>query len=134
MSRRRGPVLFVFTFFACLYLLTPAGDFYSSDGEVMYQAAGALADRGSLALDANPALPQIVQAADGVRVSKYEPGMPLLAVPFYQLGSWLADLWDADRPEFTRLLVALMSDARDHGQSQCQVLGGKAGRQPAARP
>lgn len=108
MNMLRRPGVAVFTLFACLYLLTSAGEFYSSDGEVMYQTAGALADRRTIALDANPDLPQIVRAASGNPVSKYEPGAPLLAVPFYQLGSWLASVWGADRPTLTRLLVALM--------------------------
>jgi hypothetical protein len=99
---------FVFVFFLCLYLLTSAGDFYSSDGEVMYQAAGALADRGSLALAPNPGLPQIVQAVNGEWVSKYDPGLPMLGVLFYQAGSWIAARTGADRATWTHLAVALM--------------------------
>ncbi|MCC7205976.1 MAG: glycosyltransferase family 39 protein, partial [Anaerolineae bacterium] len=100
--------LTIFVLFACLYLLTSTGEFYSSDGEVMYQTAGALADRASLALDANPGLPQIVRDRNGAPVGKYEPGMPLLALPLYQTGSILARLWNADRAALTRLLVAFL--------------------------
>lgn len=100
--------LSLFALFACLYLLTSAGDFYSSDGEVMYQTAGALVDRAALSLPPNPGLPQIVRAANGEYVSKYEPGMSLAMLPFYQLGSLVAAWTGEDRVTWTRLMVSFM--------------------------
>ncbi|MCO5177471.1 MAG: phospholipid carrier-dependent glycosyltransferase [Thermomicrobiales bacterium] len=67
------------TLLAC-YLLTHGGEFYSSDGYVMYETAKALALRHTIVLDPNSDLAwQIVEGQHGLYFSKYGLGQPLLA-------------------------------------------------------
>ena len=62
------------------YLLTHGGEFYSSDGYVMYETAKALALRHTIVLEPNPDLAwQIVEGQHGLYFSKYGLGQPLLA-------------------------------------------------------
>jgi len=99
----------VFAAFVCLCALTLGRGFYSSDGEVMFQSAAALVCQGTLALSPDPSLPQIVAGHDGRYYSKYDPGLPLLAVPFYLLGDWLAAVNQAHRTTVAALAVLLLS-------------------------
>lgn len=98
----------VFLLFACLYILSLGHGFYSSDGEVMFQTAAALAERGTFELPPDPALPQIVPGADGAFYSKYDPGLPLLAVPFYAAGDWLGEVNHAHRYRLAAIGVLLL--------------------------
>jgi hypothetical protein len=101
----------VFLFFACLYVLSQGAGFYSSDGEVMFQTTRVLAERGTVELAPDPGLPQIVPGQGGAYYGKYDPGLPLLGVPFYVTGDWIARVNHAHRyrlaATFTLLLPAL---------------------------
>jgi len=103
MSRRA-----VFLFFACLYLLALGRGFYSSDGEVMFKTSAALAKHGTFELAPDPGLPQIVRGQNGHYTSKYDPGLPLLGVPFYALGDWLAAINQAHRYRVAALFYLLI--------------------------
>lgn len=105
----RLPVRAVFVAFACLCALTLGRGFYSSDGEVMFQTTAALAQRGTLALPSDPALPQIVAGHDGRYYSKYDPGLPLLAVPFFVAGDRLAAINHAHRTTIAAISTLLVS-------------------------
>ncbi|MCL4238055.1 MAG: hypothetical protein KJ047_07370 [Anaerolineae bacterium] len=105
----RPPVGAVFVAFACLCALTLGRGFYSSDGEVMFQTTAALAGQGTLALPPDPDLPQIVAGRDGRYYSKYDPGLPLLAVPFFIAGDRLAALNHAHRTTIAAISVLLIS-------------------------
>jgi len=83
------------TLLAC-YLLTHGGEFYSSDGYVMYETARALALRHTIVLAPNPDLAwQIVEGRDGLYFSKYGLGQPLLATIPILLARWLRELFDS---------------------------------------
>jgi len=105
---RPAPAWGVFLFFACLYALSLGRGFYSSDGEVMFHTAAALASRGALELPPDPALPQIVAGRSGRFYSKYEPGLPLLAVPLYAAGDRLAAINAAHRTQVAATAVLLL--------------------------
>jgi hypothetical protein len=85
-----APAPWLFLLLLATYSLTLSGDFMISDGEVVFQAAVALADGGELALECNPGLPQIVPGVGGQCFSKYGLGMPLLAAGAYKVGRLLA--------------------------------------------
>ncbi|MCZ7538442.1 MAG: glycosyltransferase family 39 protein [Anaerolineae bacterium] len=99
----------VFGAFGCLCALTLGRGFYSSDGEVMFQTTAALAQRGTLALPPDPGLPQIVAGRGGRYYSKYDPGLPLLAVPFFVAGDRLAAVNHAHRTTIAAISVLLVS-------------------------
>lgn len=105
----RLPAWAVFVAFACLCALTLGRGFYSSDGEVMFQTTAALVERGTLALPPDPGLPQIVAGRDGRYYSKYDPGLPLLAVPFFVAGDRLAAINHAHRTTVAAISVLLLS-------------------------
>ncbi len=110
-NRSRARSGAVFLFFACLYILSIGRGFYTSDGEVMFKTAAALVERHSFALEPDPGLPQIVRGHDGRMYSKYDPGLPLLLVPFYVTGDWIGQINHAHRyrlaATFALLLPAL---------------------------
>ncbi|MBN1200269.1 MAG: hypothetical protein JXJ20_00300 [Anaerolineae bacterium] len=87
----------VFLLFVCLYALSLGRGFYSSDGEVMFKTTAALVERSTLALDFDPGLPQIVAGQGGRSFSKYDPGLPLVGVPFYVTGDWIGRVNNAHR-------------------------------------
>ncbi len=94
---RRVPAGVVGLVFACLYLLTMGRGFYTSDGDVMFKTTAALVESRTWTLDPDPGLPQIVRGHDGRFYSKYEPGLPLLGIPFYVVGDWVGRINHADR-------------------------------------
>ena len=98
----------VFLFFACLYALSLGRGFYSSDGDVMFKTTVALAETHTLALDPDPGLPQIVAGNNARFYSKYDPGLPLLAAPFYVLGDWIAHINAAHRYHVAAIFVLLL--------------------------
>ncbi len=104
----RLPVGALFVAFACLCALTMGRGLYSSDGEVMFQTAASLAQRGTLALPPDPGLPQIVAGHDGRFYSKYDPGLPLLAVPFFVAGDRLAAVNHAHRTTIAAISTLLL--------------------------
>jgi hypothetical protein len=106
-SRARSPAL-VFIFFACLYILSIGRGFYSSDGEVMFKTTAALVTRHTFALAPDPGLPQIVLGRDQRYYSKYDPGLPLIAVPFYEIGDRLGQINHAHRYRLSATLVLLV--------------------------
>ncbi len=91
--------------FACLYALSIANGFYSSDGEVMFQTTAALVERHAFALARDPGLPQIVPGQAGAWYSKYDPGLSLLMVPFYVAGDWVAAINAAHRYRVAAIAV-----------------------------
>jgi 4-amino-4-deoxy-L-arabinose transferase-like glycosyltransferase len=105
---RVAPAWSVFAAFVCLCALTLGRGFYSSDGEVMFQTTAALVEQGTLALPPDPGLPQIIEGRDGRFYSKYDPGLPLLAVPFYLAGDRLAAINQAHRTTVAALTVSLL--------------------------
>ncbi len=105
---RPAPAWGVFLFFACLYALSLGRGFYGSDGEVMFQTAAALASRGAPDLPPDPALPQIVAGRNGRFYSKYEPGLPLLAIPFYAAGDRVGAINAAHRTQLAATAVLLL--------------------------
>jgi hypothetical protein len=106
-SSRRA-VWAVWVAFACLYALSLGRGFYSSDGEVMFLTTAALAERGTFAIAPDPALPQIVAGSDGAAYSKYDPGLPLVGVPFFVVGDWLGGVNHAHRYRLAALAVLLV--------------------------
>ena len=94
--------------FACLYALSLGRGFYSSDGDVMFQTTAALAERGTFELAPDPALPQIVAGTGGAAFSKYDPGLPLVGVPFYVLGDWLGAVNHAHRYRLAATAILLV--------------------------
>lgn len=105
---RRAPGGAIFLLLACLYALFLGGSFYTSDGDVMFHTAAALAQRGTLALAPDPALPQIVAGREGRYYARYDPGLPLIAAPFYALGDALAQVNHAHRTALAALAVLLV--------------------------
>src|SRR5690606_33241593 len=77
-------------------------------GDVMFQTTAALATEGTLALPPDPGLPQIVAGQGGRYFSKYDPGLPLLAVPFFMAGDQLAAINHAHRTQVAALAVLLV--------------------------
>lgn len=108
MTRRTAPAWAVFVCCACLYALSWGRGFYASDGEVMFQTTAALVREGTLALPLDPGLPQIVAGQGGRYFSKYDPGLPLLAVPFFVAGDQLAALNHAHRTQVAATMVLLL--------------------------
>jgi hypothetical protein len=104
----RSPVRAVFLFFACLYLLSIGRGFYSSDGEVMFKTTGALVEHGTFALAPDPGLPQIVRGRGGQYFSKYDPGLPLIGVPFYVTGDWIGQINHAHRAQLAATFYLLI--------------------------
>lgn len=79
----------------CLYLysvsLTFATLFQSSDGQVMYETARAIALENRLNIEGQTQqLPQVVKGHDGKYYSKYDLGLPLLAVPLIRWADSIA--------------------------------------------
>ncbi len=107
-TARGGVARWAFVGLACLYALTIGRGFYSSDGEVMFQTAAALVEHHTLRLAPDPGLPQIVAGQGGAFYSKYDPGLPLLAVPFYVMGDQVAAVNRAHRYRLAALCVLLL--------------------------
>jgi hypothetical protein len=125
----------VFVAFACLCALTLGRGFYSSDGEVMFQTAAALAQRWTLALPPDPGLPQIVAGRDGRAYSKYDPGLPLLAVPFFVAGDRLAAVNDAHRTTIAAISTLLLPALAAAGAlAALATLAARLAPAQAARP
>ena len=106
-SRPRSSAL-IFVFFACLYILSIGRGFYTSDGEVMFKTMAALVTRQTFALAPDPGLPQIVPGQDQRFFSKYDPGLPLIAVPFYEIGDRIGQINHAHRYHLSATLVLLV--------------------------
>jgi hypothetical protein len=106
-SRARSPAL-IFIFFACLYMLSVGRGFYSSDGEVMFKTTAALVTDHTFALAPDPGLPQIVPGQDRRFYSKYDPGLPLIAIPFYEIGDRIGQINHAHRYHLSAIFVLLV--------------------------
>ncbi|MBN1966538.1 MAG: glycosyltransferase family 39 protein, partial [Anaerolineae bacterium] len=105
---RQVPVWGLWLVFACVYALSLGRSFFTSDGDVMFKTTAALVENGSLALDPDPGLPQIVPGQGGRYVSKYDPGLPLLAVPFYVTGDWIGRVNHAHRYRLAATAVQMI--------------------------
>ncbi len=103
----RFPAL-IFVFFACLYTLSIGRGFYGSDGEVMFKTTTALVEHHTLALDPDPGLPQIVPGQNQRFYSKYDPGLSLIAIPFYVIGDRIGQINHAHRYRLSATLVLLV--------------------------
>ncbi|MCL5958070.1 MAG: phospholipid carrier-dependent glycosyltransferase [Chloroflexi bacterium] len=86
-----SPSLWVFFFSLTVYLLSTDGNFFISDGEVMYQTTDRLYLTHRLDLPENKGLPQILPGVGGKFYSKYGLGQPLAAIPFYAFGRVVHD-------------------------------------------
>jgi hypothetical protein len=106
-SRARSPAL-IFIFFACVYVLSIGRGFYSSDGEVMFKTTAALVTHHTFALAPDPGLPQIVPGQDHQFYSKYDPGLPLIAIPFYEIGDRFGQINHAHRYHLSATMVLLV--------------------------
>ncbi|WP_162909351.1 glycosyltransferase family 39 protein [Aggregatilinea lenta] len=104
---RRTPGGALLLLLACFYALFLGGSFYTSDGDVMFHTTESLVRRGTLAVQPDPALPQIVAGQNGRWYGKYDPGLPLIAAPFFALGDALADINHAHRTALAALVVLL---------------------------
>lgn len=80
----------VFSAFWCIYMLSVAGPFASSDDVVMMQTAYQLGTEGHLHIPPSD-LPQVIEGHNGKFYSKYDPGLPLLTVPVMWWATWVAD-------------------------------------------
>src|SRR5690606_25485775 len=78
------------------------------DGDVMFQTTAALVTEGTLALPPDPGLPQIVAGQGGRYYSKYDPGLPLLADPFFVAGGRLAAVNHAHRMQVAAIAVLFL--------------------------
>lgn len=101
-------MLFLWLFFATLYLLSLGRGFYGSDGEVMFKTTAALVERQTFALAPDPGLPQIVRGQHGEHFSKYDPGLPLTGVPFYAAGDWIGRVNHAHRTHLAAIAVLIV--------------------------
>ena len=99
----------VFVMLACLYALSIGRGFYSSDGDVMFQATAAIAQRGTLALAPDPGLPQIVAGHDRRYFSKYDPGLSMAMVPLFVAGDGVARANAAHRTTVAATAVLIVS-------------------------
>ncbi len=103
-----GNVFWVSVFLLSFYLLTTGAGLYTSDGVAMYRTTAALADHRSFKVEADAGIPQIIAGVDAY-YSTYDPGQPLLSVPFYGMGSLLAALFPSgDRVALTVLFVSFL--------------------------
>lgn len=101
------PAIWLFLTLLSLYLITFNGQLSSSDGVVMYQTTAAIAQYGTLRLEPNPGLPQILLGRDGHWYGMYDLGQPIAALPFYVVGRWVSQLLPASDP--TTLTVFAVS-------------------------
>ena len=91
-----GTPLLIFVLVLAAYILTAGGHLYSPDEEVYFRTTQALATSHTLAiLPIDPSGFLTRQAAPtplpgGLVYGQYAPGQPLLAIPLYHLGNWLA--------------------------------------------
>ncbi|MCI0709592.1 MAG: glycosyltransferase family 39 protein [Chloroflexi bacterium] len=102
---QRAIGVFLFTF--AIYCFSIGTPFYSSDAQVMYATARSLAVDGDLTLD-DHSLPQIVPGRDGQYFSKYDPGLPLLAVPIIYYADRVAATHRANRYATAALFVMVI--------------------------
>ncbi|HEX8220467.1 MAG TPA: hypothetical protein VF914_14820 [Chloroflexia bacterium] len=96
-------------FFACLglFVLTSRGHTGSIDEESLLFVSARLAQGGAKLLNIPWSIPEPPWQGTGVFTS-YEPGQPLLAIPFYLAGSLAASLFPLESHTYvTRLVVAL---------------------------
>lgn len=97
----------VFFLFISIYLFSVGIPFYSSDGQVMYETARAIALEGQLDIPPSP-LPQTAIGQDGKTFSKYDPGMPLMAAPLVAWADNIAKEAIANRYAVAAVWVMLL--------------------------
>jgi hypothetical protein len=103
------PSLWLFFLLFSLYLMTAGGEFFTSDGVAMYRTTQALVEQGQLVVAPDQNLPQLVAGWDGQFYSMYDLGQPILAIPFYLLGAFLATLLpNSDYAAATRFCVSVV--------------------------
>ena len=102
---RRAWLFFLWLCFAALYLLSMGRGFYSSDGDVMFKTTAALVERHTFTLPPDPGLPQIVRGHGDSYYSKYDPGLPLIGVPFYAAGNWIGRINHAHRTHLAAIAM-----------------------------
>jgi hypothetical protein len=106
--------LSLFCLLTCLYCLTTGAHIDSQDGETMYLATEGLVERGTFAQlepgQAGDAPRNVVRARDGKLYTVTGPLQSLLAMPFYLVGSWVAQAFPTPfHGYFTRFSVALFN-------------------------
>ena len=85
----------IFLTFLGFYLLTASGHLYAVDEETLYRITESVVERRTLALpeDAWGVVLSEQVRADGRNYAQYEPGQPLVAIPFYLTGRAVAPLF-----------------------------------------
>ncbi|MBI5929324.1 MAG: hypothetical protein HY862_08455 [Chloroflexi bacterium] len=97
-------------FFFSLYIFSIGTPFYSSDGQVMYETARAIALKHTLATPPSD-LPQTIIGHDGRTYSKYDPGLPLLSAPLVLAADQLGQSTQSNRYALAAIAVQLVPAA-----------------------
>ncbi len=97
-------------FFFSAYIFSLGTPFYSSDGQVMYETARAIALHHTIAIPPSD-LPQTIVGYDGRTYSKYDPGLPFLSAPIVLATDELGKATLSDRYALAALAVQLIPTA-----------------------
>lgn len=97
-------------FFFSVYIFSIGTPFYSSDGQVMYETARAIALQHTLAIPPSD-LPQTIVGHDGRTYSKYDPGLPLLSAPIVFAADELGKATQSNRYALAAIAVQLVPAA-----------------------
>lgn len=97
-------------FFFSAYTFSIGTPFYSSDGQVMYETARAIALQHTLAIPPSD-LPQTIVGRDGHTYSKYDPSLPLLSAPIILAADELGKATQSNRYALAAIAVQLIPAA-----------------------
>ncbi|MCQ3929066.1 MAG: hypothetical protein DPW16_01285 [Chloroflexi bacterium] len=97
-------------FFFSAYIFSIGTPFYSSDGQVMYETARAIALQHTFAIPPSN-LPQTIVGHDGRTYSKYDPGLPLLSSPVVFAADELGKATQSNRYALAAIAVQLIPAA-----------------------
>lgn len=97
-------------FFFSAYIFSIGTPFYSSDGQVMYETARAIALQYTFAIPPS-GLPQTIIGHDGQTYSKYDPGLPLLSAPVVFAADELSKATQSNRYALAAIAVQLIPAA-----------------------
>lgn len=85
------------------------GQLFISDGVAMYRTTQAIVRDHTFAILGGSELPQFITGWDGQRYSQYDPGQPLVAIPFYLAGWMLSKIFPrGDEVALTVFAVSLL--------------------------
>ncbi len=97
-------------FFFSAYIFSIGTPFNSSDGQVMYETARAIALQHTIAIPPSD-LPQTIVGYDGRTYSKYDPGLPFLSAPIVLAADELGEATQSDRYALAAIAVQLIPAA-----------------------